>query len=81
MQDIERTVKEYLLEEFLPGAGPEELTESTPLIITGILDSLATIQLTAILVEHFGIEIAAHEASVDHLDTVGDIASLVRSKM
>lgn len=81
MLDIERTVKEYLLEEFLPGAASEELTDSTPLITTGILDSLATVQLTAFLEEHFGIEIAAHEASVDHLDTVGDIASLVRSKL
>lgn len=80
MQGIESTVKQYLLDEFLPGANPGELTEATPLISGGILDSLATLKLVAFLEEQFGIEVQAHEASIDHLNTIGLIGALVRSK-
>jgi acyl carrier protein len=45
MQDIKETIKVYILEEFLPGEDPAELTDSTPLITGGILDSLATLKL------------------------------------
>jgi acyl carrier protein len=80
MDQTRTTVKEYILEEFLQGANPSELTETTPLITGAILDSLATLKLVAYLEERFGIEIQAHEASVDHLNTINDIASLVESK-
>ncbi|MDQ3697743.1 MAG: acyl carrier protein [Gemmatimonadota bacterium] len=78
---IKATVKEYILKEFLPGARPSELTDETPLIQGAILDSLATVQLVAFLEERFAIEIQAHETSIDHLNTISDIAALVQSKL
>jgi acyl carrier protein len=80
-QDIKQTIREYILKEFLPGENPEELTDSTPLITGGILDSLATIKLVAFLEQQFKIQIQAHETMVDYLDTVTDIAQLVSSKL
>ena len=47
--DIQATVKQYILKEFLPGENPDELNESTPLITGGILDSISTVQLVAFL--------------------------------
>ncbi len=73
-------VRKYILDEFLPGVPGSELADDTPLISGGILDSLATVKLVAVLEERFGIEILAHEASVTHLNTVTDIVTLVRSK-
>jgi acyl carrier protein len=81
MQEVKEVVKGYILEEFLPGENPAELTDSTPLITGGILDSLATIKLVAFLEEHFKIQIQAHETMVDYLDTLSDIAHLVQSKL
>lgn len=80
-QDIKEVIKAYILKEFLPGENPEELTDSTPLITGGILDSLATIKLVAFLEQQFQIKIEAHETMVDYLDTISDIAQLVSSKM
>jgi len=80
MDQTKATVKEYILNEFLQGANPSELTDTTPLITGAILDSLATLKLVAYLEQQFGIEIQAHEASVDHLNTIADIAKLVQSK-
>ena len=80
MDDVKSTVKTYILQQFLPGEDPAALTDSTPLITNAILDSLATLRLVAFLEERFGIAIAAHEAGLDHLNTLTDIARLVDAK-
>ena len=80
-QEVTEIIKGYILKEFLPGEHPEALTDSTPLITGGILDSLATIKLVAFLEERFKVKIEAHETMVDYLDTVSDIVQLVNSKM
>lgn len=81
MQEVEEAIKRYILDEFLPGESPAELTYSTPLITGGIIDSLATIKLVAFLEERFQIQIQAHETMVDYLNTISDIGQLVRSKL
>ena len=81
MQEVKEIIKGYILEEFLPGENPSELTDSTPLITGGILDSLATIKLVAFLEQRFPIQVEAHETMVDYLDTIADIAQLVTSKL
>ena len=81
MQELKQAIKGYILEQFLPGENPAELTDSTPLITGGILDSLATIKLVVFLEERFQIKIEAHETMADYLDTVADIAQLVSSKL
>ncbi|MGH7677857.1 MAG: acyl carrier protein [Gemmatimonadaceae bacterium] len=79
-QDVREMVRGYILREFLPGVPASELTDSTPLISGGILDSLATVKLVAALEDRYKIEIQAHEASITHFNSVTDIASLVESK-
>jgi acyl carrier protein len=81
LQEVKEIVKGYILQEFLPGENPAELTDATALITGGILDSLATIKLVVFLEERFKIQIQAHETMADYLDTVADIAQLVNSKL
>lgn len=78
--EIQSKVKQYLLEEFLPGAGEDELDDTTPLISGGILDSISVTRVVAFLEETFGVVFEAHEMGADYIDTLGDIASLVASK-
>ena len=80
MEEIENVVHGYILNEFLPGEDPDELTEKTPLITGGILDSITTLKLVVFLEEHFGITVEAHEAGVERLDSIGQIAQLVAEK-
>jgi acyl carrier protein len=81
MDPIAETVKSYVLDEFLPGANAADVNEDTPLISGGILDSLATVKLVAFLEERYNVTIEPHEASVDYLDTIPQIAALVRGKL
>ena len=80
MTEIGRAVKQFILTEFLPGEDPGELTETTPLITGGILDSLATMKLIMFLEERYRITMQAHEADAEHLDTIALIEQLVQAK-
>ncbi|QEH32992.1 D-alanine--poly(phosphoribitol) ligase subunit 2 [Aquisphaera giovannonii] len=80
MEGIEKTVHAYILDEFLPGEDPAELTDQTPLITGGILDSITTLKLVTFLEDHYNITVEAHEAGVDHLDSIRQIADLVAEK-
>ena len=77
MEDIAKVVQHFILREFLPGEDPNELTDRTPLITGGILDSISTLKLVVFLEEHFGITVEAYEAGVEHLDSIGQIAALI----
>lgn len=78
---VKQSVKSYILDEFLPGEDPANLEDTTPLITAGILDSIATLKLVSYLEKQFKITLAAHEADVDHLNTLADITSLVQAKV
>ena len=79
-QAIHNTVKTYILEQFLAGEDPNELTGDTPLMTTGILDSLATLKLVTYLEEKFDIAVEAHEADSENLNTLDLITDLVARK-
>ena len=78
--DIKTVIQDFILKEFLPGEDPSELTDATPLITGGVLDSIATLKLVMFIEERFGISLQAHEVDPEHLDTISQIAELIRSK-
>jgi acyl carrier protein len=80
MEASVRTVKEYILEQFLPGESPDNLTGTTPLFTSGLLDSIASLQLVTFLEQEFGIKVAAHEVVPDNLNTLESIAGFIRAK-
>jgi len=80
LEAIKQKVKNYILQEFLPGESPEALTDDVALVTDGILDSLASLRLVSYLEEEFGIEVAAHEIDADHLDSLDLIARFVLEK-
>jgi len=80
MEEIRQAVRAYILAQFLPGEDPDELTDQTPLITGGILDSIRTLKLVVFLEDKFEVPIEAHEAGVDNLDSVARIARLIAGK-
>ena len=80
MPDIRSAVHSYILREFLAGEDPAELTDETPLITGGILDSISTLKLVSFIENEFHVVVEAHEAGVENLDSVARITKLVASK-
>jgi acyl carrier protein len=79
-ETIKATVKNFILNEFLPGEDPAALTDTTALVTTGILDSIAVLKAVTFLENQFGITIEPHEAVVENLNTLSEITRLVISK-
>lgn len=80
MEDIAQIVHSYILQKFLSGEDPSDLTNQTPLITGGILDSISTLKLVTFLEDTFGIIVEAFEAGVENLDTIDQIIALVAEK-
>ena len=81
IDEIKNTVKRYLLENLFESGGADELTDSTPLITGGILDSISTLQLVSFLESTFKIEFRPNEIDQDNLNTISLIATFVSSKL
>jgi acyl carrier protein len=79
--NLAQEIKTFILDEFLPGENPDELTDDLPLISGGILDSIATLRLVLHFEERYGIKLEAHEADKEHLDTIQSMLTLLQSKM
>ena len=81
LTEITSQVKDYIITEFLYGEDSGELTETTPLITGGILDSVATMKLVTHLEDTYDIEIPAHETVNENFDTLAAISQLVHTKL
>jgi acyl carrier protein len=78
--DVKQTIKNFMMAEFLPGEDPAELTDTTPLITGGILDSIATLKLVMFIEETYGVTFEPHEVDKENLDTIDRIVRLLIGK-
>jgi acyl carrier protein len=81
MEQIVNDVKAYILEKYLPGENPQALTATTPLITSGILNSLATLDLVEFLERRYGVELEPHDVDHERLGTLDNIARMVQAKL
>jgi acyl carrier protein len=81
MDQIVNDVKAYILDKYLPGENPQALTPTTPLITSGILNTLATLDLVEFLETRYGLELEPHDVDHERLGTLESIARLVQSKL
>ena len=85
MQDnsthIKEKVRAFITEKFLKNSSVKELSDSTPLISGGIIDSISTMLLVSYLEKEFHIEFQAHEVDRDNLDSIQVISAFVLSKI
>jgi len=80
MDGIRDAVRAYIIEQFLPGEDPRNLTDQTELKESGILDSLSTLKLVSFLEDQYGVEFEANDLEAGNLATIDAIERLVRSK-
>ena len=78
--ELMQKIKNFIMEEFLPGEDPDELTATTPLISGGILDSIATLKLVMFMEEKYGVSFEPHEVDKENLDNLVSIVRVLESK-
>lgn len=80
MNAVREALRQYILTTHLPGESPDALRDDTPLLTSGILDSLAALGLASFVEERFGIVLDVYDTSVEHFDSIRDIAETVLQK-
>ena len=77
MDDLKKTIRDYVVKEYIEEGDDREITDTTPLISGGIVDSFSMVSLKLFLEKRCGIRIPDDEATPDAFDTVNSIAELV----
>jgi len=80
MDDIRDRVRHFILDNFLVGEDPSNLTDETELKESGILDSLSTLKLVSFLEETYRVEFEADDLDPGNLSSLASIERLVRTK-
>jgi acyl carrier protein len=75
--DIKTAVLEYVRKEYLEEDDDREVTENTPLISGGIVDSFSMVSLKRFLEGKYDIRIPDADATPQAFDSVVSIVSLV----
>lgn len=80
MDAVKETLRHYILKTHLAGESPDSLQSDTPLLTSGILDSLAALGLVTFIEEQFGVALDVYDTSIERFDRIDDIASTIAAK-
>ena len=77
-EEMKQMIIEYVKEEFLEDEDEMEVTENTPLISSGIVDSFSMVSLKTFIEKKYNIQIPDAKATPEVFDTVNSIVELVK---
>jgi acyl carrier protein len=80
MDEIKETIRQFILSTYLPGESADNLKDNTPLLTSGILDSLASLGVASFVEQQFGIELDVYDTSVERFNRIEDIAAVITRK-
>jgi len=78
MDELHKTVLEYVKKEYLDEDSDTEIDVDSPLISSGIVDSFSMVSLKTFLEKKYKISIPDAKATPEAFDSVTKIAKLVR---
>jgi acyl carrier protein len=78
MDELTKVVRDYIVREYLEEGDDREITETTPLISGGIVDSFSMVSLLRFLERKYAIKLPDADATPQAFDTVQNIVALVR---
>jgi acyl carrier protein/D-alanine--poly(phosphoribitol) ligase subunit 2 len=76
--DLKNLIIDYVKREYLEEDSEEEVTENTPLISSGIVDSFSMVSLKTFLEKKFSIKIPDDKATPEAFDTVNNMINLLK---
>ena len=77
MRDV---IKAFIMDNFMMGRNPEELTDSDSLLDKGIIDSTGVLELVGFLEERFAIAVDDEDLVPENLDSINNLVTYVERK-
>ena len=78
--DIERELEAYIRDKFDIGDDPD-LTQDTHLFDEGFVDSLGAVEIVCFIEEKFEIQITQKDLTLYPMNTINEIAEVIKSKI
>jgi len=79
--EIKNEIREFVASQYLPDVTADTITDSMPLITSGIIDSLGMLGLVDFIESRFAIEFLPREIDVHALDSIQRIETLIQNKL
>ena len=77
MEEIEREVRAFIVENFLFGNADDAPEPDASFLEIGLIDSTGVLEMVAFLEEKYGIEIGDDQLTPENLDSIRRIAKFV----
>jgi acyl carrier protein len=77
---VEKIINDYVSKELVPDPALLPLTDETPLLDSGILDSLGLLRLVVFLEERFGITMDDADLLPEYFASVNSICAYLRAR-
>lgn len=71
------TIRQFIVDEFLPDIAAEQLAGDLDLIASGVIDSLGLLKLIAWIENHFQIAVDVTDMTPGNFSSVGAICSFL----
>lgn len=78
--ELHTEIRNFIVENFMMGMNPDELSDSDSLLDKGIIDSTGVLELVGFLEENYRIQIEDEELVPENLDSVDNLASFIQKK-
>ncbi len=78
--DIRSDIRGFILDNFMMGRDPEELTDSGSLLELGIIDSTGVLELVGFMEEKYGFQVEDEDLVPDNLDSVDNLVGYIQKK-
>ena len=79
--DIKLLIKEFIEKNLVDTQEHSNLTETDPLLTSGIIDSVRIVKLLTFLNDQFAVNIEDDEIIPDNFETIASISNLVETKI
>ena len=77
MRDV---IKVVILDNFMMGRSPDELTDSDSLLDKGVIDSTGVLELVGFIEERFGVEVKDEDLMPENLDSINNLVGYLERK-
>lgn len=77
---LRQTIRDFIVNNYMYGAAPEDLRDSLSLLESGIMDSTGVMELILFLEQQFRIKVEDAEMLPENLDSVDNICGYLERK-
>jgi acyl carrier protein len=81
MQDIKKTVRDYILDNFLMGDSGSALRDDQSFLDNGIIDSTGFVELITFLESHYNVQVRDNEMTPENLDSLDNVEQFMTRKL